>query len=135
VAAVILLAACGGGQSGLVTAPLMFSGAPAEVVPTASGAANVSVRWSWSPPVVGYDASELTITDSGGHAVSGLALTVVPWMPAHGHGASVGPTVSETSAGVYVAAPLDFFMSGQWELITTMTGSVNDSAKPTVDVP
>jgi hypothetical protein len=104
-------------------------------VPTASATASVSVRWSWSPPVVGYDAAELTITDSAGHAVTGLALTVVPWMPAHGHGASVGPTVSETSAGVYVAAPLDFFMSGQWELITSMTGPVDDTARPSVDVP
>jgi hypothetical protein len=134
-AAVLFFGACGGGQSELETAPLTFSGAPAEVVPSASGAANISVRWSWSPPVVGYDAGELTITDTTGAAVTGLALTIVPWMPAHGHGASVAPTVSETSAGVYVAAPLDFFMSGQWELITTMTGPINDTATPSVEIP
>ena len=66
-------------------------------------------------------------------------------MPAHGHGASVEPTVSETMPGVYVATPLDFFMAGNWELMTAIGrtadggdsdgGAIDDSAQPTVDVP
>jgi hypothetical protein len=62
-------------------------------------------------------------------------------MPAHGHGASVGPQVSEISPGVYVATPLDFFMAGHWELLTSVAGggdgggTIDDSAQPTVDVP
>jgi len=73
--------------------------------------------------------------------MSGYTLSVVPWMPAHGHGASVAPTVNETSPGVYVAAPLDFYMSGNWQLLTTITGpadaaaAFHDSAQPSVDIP
>ena len=66
-------------------------------------------------------------------------------MPAHGHGASVEPTVTEISPGTYVATPLDFFMAGEWELRTAITNAadggatdaamINDNADPTVNVP
>jgi hypothetical protein len=76
-------------------------------------------------------------------------LAIVPFMPAHGHGASVAPTVSETAPGTYVATPLDFFMAGHWELMTAISRTIgdadagdagsgeeiDDSAEPTVDVP
>ncbi|HVZ88000.1 MAG TPA: hypothetical protein VHG72_13600 [Polyangia bacterium] len=68
---------------------LDFAGQPALTVASASGALNIAVWWSPLHPTVGYDASQLEITDSTGAPVSGLALTIVPWMPAHGHGASV----------------------------------------------
>ena len=55
------------------------------------------------------------------------------------------PTVSETTPGVYVATPLDFFMAGNWELMTAIdrtadggdseAGTIDDSAQPTVEVP
>jgi hypothetical protein len=133
--ATLLGAGCGGQQAMLQTAPLLFSGAPAQTATTKAGLLSIDIRWSWSPPVVGYDASEMTITDQTGAAVTGLALTIVPWMPAHGHSASVAPTVSETSPGVYVAAPLDFYMSGSWQLLTTITGSIDDTAQPSVEIP
>jgi YtkA-like len=135
--ATLLCTACGGEQAPLQTAPLVFSGAPAETATSKGGQLLIDIRWSWSPPVVGYDASEMTITDRTGAPATGLTLTIVPWMPAHGHSASVAPTVSETSPGVYVAAPLDFYMSGTWQLLTTITGtgSIDDSAQPSVDIP
>lgn len=133
--ATLLSAACGGEQTPSQTAPLLFSGAPAETTTSKRGQLSIDIRWSWSPPVVGYDASEMTLTDGTGAPVTGLTLTIVPWMPAHGHSASVAPTVSETSPGVYVAAPLDFYMSGTWQLLTTITGSIDDSAQPSVDIP
>jgi len=132
---VLVGASCGGDPTPLQAAPLVFGGEPAETVTTAGGQANVAIRWSWSPPVVGYDAGELTITDGTGAPVTGVTLAVVPWMPAHGHGASVAPSVSETSPGVYVAAPLDFYMSGTWQLLTTITGAIDDTAQPSVDIP
>ena len=119
----------------------MRPGPAAQTVTAADGAVTIAVRWSWSPPVVGYDAGELTLTDPSGAPMSGYTLSVVPWMPAHGHGASVAPTVNETSPGVYVAAPLDFYMSGSWELLTSITGpadaaaAFHDSAQPSVDIP
>jgi hypothetical protein len=120
---------------------LVFNGPPALTVPSASGALDLAVWWSPVQPTVGYDAAQLAITDGSGAPVAGLSLTIVPFMPAHGHGASVDPTVSETAPGVYVATPLDFFMAGHWELLTTIAsggdagGTIDDSAQPTVDVP
>lgn len=141
-----------GGQAGEPTAPvLVFPGAPALTVASASGQLSIDLWWSPPQPTVGYDAAQLAINDADGAPVTGLSLTVVPFMPAHGHGASVDPQVSETSPGVYVATPLDFFMAGHWELMTAIAraadggagdaggvgnvGAIDDSAEPTVDVP
>jgi hypothetical protein len=140
----VLLAADCGGQSATPTAPVLeFPGAPALSVASASGQLTVAVWWSPAQPTVGYDAAPLAITDATGAPVSGLTLTIVPWMAAHGHGASVEPGVSEPMPGVYVATPLDFFMAGNWELMTAIarstdagnSGTIDDSAQPTVEVP
>ena len=141
--AAILLVGCG--QASAPTAPaLVFSGAPALTVASASGQLNIGVWWSPPQPTVGYDATQLEITDTTGAPVTGLTLAIIPWMPAHGHGASVLPTVSETAPGVYVATPLDFFMAGDWELMTAINGptgdagsagAIDDSADPTLEVP
>ena len=144
IAVALFGAACGGEQAPPQPAPLDFSGPPAEMVASQGGQVNLSIRWSWSPPVVGYDAVELTITDGTGAALKGLMVSVVPWMPAHGHGASVAPTVTEKDPdlypGVYLAAPLDFYMSGTWQLLTTILGPettepIDDTAQPSVDIP
>jgi len=157
-AAVALIAGGCGGQASDPTPPaLVFTGAPAMTVASASGQLNIDLWWSPVQPSVGYDAAQLAITDGSGAPVTGLALTIVPFMPAHGHGASVDPTVSESAPGVYVATPLDFFMAGHWELMTAISrtgqagsdggagdagagdagaaGAIDDSAEPTVDVP
>jgi YtkA-like len=147
----LAIAAAGcSGQAAAPTAPaLVFPGAPALTLASASGQLNIDLWWSPAQPSVGYDATQLAITDGTGAPVSGLTLTVVPFMPAHGHGASVEPTVSESAPGVYVATPLDFFMAGNWELMTAIArgagdggstdagagGAIDDSAEPTVDVP
>ena len=136
--AAIFVAGCA--QPATPTAPsLDFQGAPGVTVASASGQLTVGVWWSPAQPTVGYDAAQLAVTDATGAPLSGLTLTIVPWMPAHAHGASVEPAVSETSPGVYVATPLDFYMAGSWELRTaiaraTDAGAIDDSAQPTVDV-
>src|SRR5580692_11928210 len=148
VGAVALLAVGCNGQASTPAAPaLVFPGAPALTVASASGQLTIGVWWSPAQPTVGYDAAQLSIADATGAPVTGLTLTIIPWMPAHGHGASVEPTVSETAPGIYVATPLDFFMAGNWELMTSIArsadggadadsaGSLNDSADPTVEVP
>jgi hypothetical protein len=143
--AAILVAGCG--QPSAPAAPeLVFPGAPALTVASASGQFSIEVWWSPAQPTVGYDATQLAITDTTGAPVTGLTLTIIPWMPAYGHGASVVPAVSETMPGIYVATPLDFFMAGNWELMTAIVrttdggnsdagGAIDDSAQPTVDVP
>ena len=122
----------------------MFPGEPALTVASASGQLSIDVWWSPAQPTVGYDATQLAITDTTGAPATGLTLTIIPWMPAYGHGASVAPTVSETMPGIYVATPLDFFMAGNWQLMTAIdratdggnsdAGAIDDSAQPTVDV-
>ncbi len=143
--AALLGAGCGG-QGGTPTPPVLdFQGAPALTMPSASGQLTVAVWWSPPQPTVGYDAAQLAVTDATGTPVTGLTLTIVPWMPAHGHGASVEPAVSEATPGVYLATPLDFYMAGNWELRTAVarspdagdgagTGAIDDSVQPTVDV-
>ena len=123
------------------TAPLIFAGEPTVTVASASGALSVAVWWSPAQPTVGYDAGQLAITDQTGAPVSGATLTVVPWMPAHGHGASVQATITETAPGVYAAAPLDFYMSGAWVLRTRIQragdaeAAIDDTAQPPIDIP
>ncbi len=142
--AAIFVAGCG--QPSAPSAPaLVFTGAPSLTVASGSGQLSIGVWWSPPQPTVGYDATQLAITDTTGAPVTGLTLAIIPWMPAHGHGASVLPTVSETAPGVYVATPLDFFMAGDWELMTAIVratdggnsdaGAIDDSADPTLEVP
>jgi hypothetical protein len=129
--------ACGGSAgTGPAEPVLEFSGPSALTAVSSSGQLDVAVRWSPNPPAIGLAASELTITDTtaGGAPATGLALTVLPWMPAHGHGTSTTPTVSETAPGVYVATPIDFYMAGQWELRTTIAGALDDMVTPAIEL-
>jgi YtkA-like len=112
-----------------------FASAPAQTISTSSSGLHVEVRWSPAPPVKGEDAAQLTFLDSVGNPVDGLAVDVVPWMPAHGHGTSVKPVTSSTAPGVIVANPVYLFMSGEWQLRITISGTFDDSAVATVEIP
>lgn len=128
------LCACGGADGVLRSPPLSFSGATYQSVASGSGKMQIGVRWSPQAPAVGVDAGEFTVTDTAGAPLDGLALTIVPWMPAHGHGTSVTPEITETSPGVFVATPLYLYMSGHWDLRTTISGAEGDTATPSVDL-
>ena len=138
--------ACNSETATPTSAPLVFEGSPAETMASASGNLQIGVWWSPLQPIVGYDATQFAISDATGAPVSGLTLTIVPWMPAHGHGASVQPTVTETAPGIYAATPLDFFMAGEWELRTSIASGADggeasdaaiiaDTVDPTINVP
>jgi YtkA-like protein len=126
--------ACGSGGSGPAQPSLDFSGPAALTLASTSGQLNVGVRWSPNPPALGFDAAELTLTGTDGAPAGGLTLTVLPWMPAHGHGTSTMPGVTETTPGVYVATPIDFYMAGQWELRTTIVGAADDMVTPAIEL-
>ncbi len=81
------------------------------------------MRSSPSTPVRGTDAVELVVRDGSGATVTGLAIDVVPWMPAMGHGASVTPMVTEMGGGTYVATDVALVMPGTWELRLTLTNA------------
>jgi hypothetical protein len=114
---------------------LTFAADPDQTVTSDSGALTIAVRFAPRPPTTGEDAAQLTFTDPAGTAVSGLDLTVVPWMPAHGHGTSVNPTITETAPGTFVATPLYLFMPGSWELRMTTTGAIDDAATAAFELP
>ena len=125
---------CGGGSTP-APPPLSFGAEPDQMVTSDSGALTIAVRFAPDPPTAGEDAAQLVFTDATGAPVAGLDLSVVPWMPAHGHGTSVNPTVTETEPGVFVASPLYLFMPGSWELRMTTAGTVDDTAKASFEIP
>lgn len=67
-------------------------------------------------PIRGDNAWTVAITDSAGAAMTGLDLSVGPWMPDHGHGSPVQVEVTELEGGQYLVEPLNLFMAGYWEI-------------------
>jgi hypothetical protein len=83
------------------------------------------------PPTEGSLSVRYVITDAtSAQPVDGLSLSIVPWMPAMGHGTSVVPSVSAGGGGVYNLSNVYLFMPGQWQLRTAISGAVTDSAAP-----
>jgi hypothetical protein len=117
------------------TTPPSFAADPDQTLTSDSGALRIEVRFAPDPPSVGSDAAQLTFADAAGASVSGLGLTVIPWMPAHGHGSSVTPTVTEMAPGVFVATPIYLLMPGSWELRMTTTGAIDDTAIAPFEIP
>lgn len=114
-----------------------FTGAPLGVFTSDRVGLRVSVRSDPSPPARGVNAVELFVVDQTGAPRDGLQLKIVPWMPAHGHGASVTPSITARGGGRYVADDVDLYMPGRWELRTTITGlegAGEDHVAPTFDV-
>lgn len=71
------------------------------------------------PPIRSdVNAWQLELTDGDGEPVAGCAVAVDPTMPAHGHGTTPTPTITEVegAVGVYEARPLNLFMPGEWAI-------------------
>jgi len=97
--------------------PRVATYAPGLTVTSTSGAHKfVLLSSDPAPPARGTDTWKIRITDGQGNALSGLAASVVPFMPDHGHGSSVNATVTANSDGTYTVAPLYFFMPGVWRV-------------------
>jgi hypothetical protein len=89
-----------------------------------NAAYRIEVRTSPQPPTRGDQSIEFTITDAATSApATKLTINVVPWMPIMLHGASIQPTVTETKPGEYLISDVDLFMSGEWQLRTTIDTS------------
>ena len=118
-----------------------FSADPLVSVNSDSGNLKIDVRTSPAqPPSRGEQTVQLTVTDvTTGEPKSGLTVAMTPWMPAMGHGASVTPSVTEKSPGIYVVSNVDLFMPGNWELRTTFAPTSNssdtDHAAPAFQIP
>ena len=117
-----------------VAAPPVFPKDALLSTLSTSGALHIEVRTDPQPPAVGVTSVQYVVDDDQGAGVEHLDLTVVPWMPAMGHGASVKPTATEIGGGVYRVDEVDLIMPGSWELRTHFTGAVTDDATPAFDV-
>jgi hypothetical protein len=132
--AAFVVSACGG------SAPAVSSGtfpdAPLVTLASEQSQLQIEVRTSPSqPPERGVSSVELVVKNEAGALQEGLDVDMQPWMPAMGHGAAVKPTVTVRGPGTYVLDDVQLFMAGRWELRTSFSGSVTDSATPAFDVP
>ena len=134
--AVAAASGCGTAPSADSSLPPTFPAEPFQRLTTAGALFDVALRTApQQPPQRGIDTLQYQVTDPSGAPVTGLVLTVVPWMPAHGHGTSVRPTVTETGDGLYEASNVVLFMQGRWELRTSITGGgAQDAVAPAFDV-
>jgi hypothetical protein len=128
----IAIGAIGCGASATGELPPAVFPAQALVTQSTAGGMTVAVWSSPQPPAKGLAAFQLSFVDGAGAPVDGLTVDVLPWMPAHGHGGSTRPTATATAPGVFLVQPVSFFMSGAWELRTTIGGERDDEV--TVDV-
>jgi hypothetical protein len=116
--------------------PPVFPADALTVASSTSGSLHVEVRTDPQPPVRGAIRGQLFIvSDSTGAGVDGLDVSVLPWMPAHGHGTSVSPGVTAQGGGLYLVDQLYLYMAGTWELRTTISGALDDAAVPALEVP
>jgi YtkA-like len=73
-----------------------------------------------APPAKLTNAMTLQLLDAGGLPLDGATLSVLPFMPDHGHGSAVTPTVTPKGGGVYAVANLYFPMPGLWRVTVTV---------------
>lgn len=141
-APVVVLVACASATSGCsssgATDPGEVSETPAAVVTSESGGYRISMHTAPDAvPSRGVNTLRMNVTRiSDGAPATGLALEVVPWMPAMGHGASVKPTIEPGSApGSYMVSNVNLFMPGLWEIRTTIAGpSSSDHVAPQFEI-
>jgi hypothetical protein len=114
-----LVAGCGGEVP--AAGPPVFEIEPGAVLTSASGLVSVSVWTSPAPPTKGLNAVRFRVVDAGGAPLDGAGVSATVWMPAHGHGTSVKPSVTERGDGVYDVERVVFFMDGHWEVRSTFT--------------
>jgi hypothetical protein len=75
-----------------------------------------------APPEVQLNTWTLSVTDASGNAIPNAAPVMVPWMPDHGHGPSVQPTIAPMGDGkTFTVTDIDLFMAGVWRLTISAT--------------
>jgi hypothetical protein len=131
VSAAIALAGCTDQESSDDSGPLVQV---AESTST-SGAYDVALL-AHSPELTRGDYSmQYIVTNmADGTPVDGLTMTIVPWMPAMGHGTPIVPTITPLGAGTYQLDHIDLYMAGLWQLRTTATSASSDQIEPSLQV-
>src|SRR5690606_2117903 len=86
-----------------------------------AGTLRIEATLEPAAPRVGSHQLALAIHDADGAPVEGAEVVVEPYMPAHGHGSTETPVVTELGGGSYEAAPLVFTMPGRWTVTVEAT--------------
>lgn len=73
-----------------------------------------------APPAKLTNAMTFQVLDGAGLPVDGASVSVVPFMPDHGHGSAVKPSVTPKGGGVYAVANLYYPMPGLWRVTVTI---------------
>jgi hypothetical protein len=110
------------------------SGGPLAHGISASGHYALDVFTNPQPPVRGQISARLSLTRADGQVVRGMNLEITPWMPEHGHGSSVMPSVVEAEDGDYDVNDLYLPMEGTWQLRTAVDDSRDDEIDVTIEV-
>ena len=100
---------------------------------SSSGTFTMAMYAPESGVVQGLNTLGIVVADLHGSPVDGLAITLVPWMAAMGHGTSAIPQIEPLGSGRYVASDVTLFMPGDWQLRTTL--ATREQAVVTVTVP
>jgi hypothetical protein len=137
------LAATGCGSSGVPGCDFSDSAAALQSVTSTSGNLKIELWTSPQPPVRGVGCGKYLIKDAQGKPQDALTVSVLPYMPAMGHGLSVNPTVVPQGSGVYFLTNMYLPMPGEYELRTTLQdptsqqqpGGTTDNAAPSFNVP
>ena len=86
-----------------------------------SGALSVKVMEATpAPPAKQSNTLTFVVTDPAGKPVDGATLSVTPFMPDHGHGSSVKPTITPRGGGAYEVKNVYLPMPGLWRLTVTV---------------
>ena len=133
----------------IVIAASVFAGCTDEASPDLNSGPLVQVDQSTSASgayqvVVFAHTSKLTRGDyslqyvftntTDGSPVDGLTMTIVPWMPAMGHGTPIVPMITPLGGGAYQLDDVDLFMAGLWQLRTKTTAMQSDQVEPALQV-
>jgi hypothetical protein len=130
-----MLSAIGcGGPTDLPAPDGHFPEQPLQTLMSSDSRLQIEVRTSPQPPIKGNNWVQYRITDQQGQPLVGAALEVRPWMPAHGHGGTVRPTVLAEDGGIYTIKNVLFYMAGHWELRSTIGATDENVVVPTFDV-
>ena len=73
-----------------------------------------------APPAKQSNVLTFQVDDASGKAVDGATLSVTPFMPDHGHGSSVKPTITAKGGGTYEVTNVYLPMPGLWRLTVTV---------------
>ena len=85
--------------------------------------------------LVGRNRYEINLADRQGKPLDQAQITIIPWMPDHGHGTDREPSISPMGNGVYEVDDVVYTMPGLWHLnVEISTASMFDNARFELEV-